>query len=103
MSEAQRFASRNCPQGSLAHHPKFGLVEVIGVNGLEREIKCETVDDEFHPQTIYALIHVSSLRAVDYLRDFGLTDQPLKSPQCKVIPFPLAQYDSLDDDSSPEC
>lgn len=103
MSEAQRFASRNCPQGSLAHHPKFGLVEVIGVNGLEREIKCETVDDDFHPQTIYALIHVSSLRAVDYLRDFGLTDQPFKSHPCKIIPFSLAQYNSLNDDSPPEC
>lgn len=103
MSEALRFTSKNCPQGSLAHHPTLGLVEVIGVNGLEREIKCETFDDDFHPQTLYALIHVSKLRAVNYLRDFGLNAQSFASPPCKVIPFSLAQNDSLDDDSSPEC
>lgn len=103
MSEAQRFTSKNCPQGSLVHHPKLGLVEVVGVNGLEREIKCETFDDDFYPQTLYELIHVSKLRTVDYLRAFGLTSQPLEPHQCKVIPFTLAQNHSLDDDSTSEC
>jgi hypothetical protein len=103
MSEALRFTSKNCPQGSLAHHPTLGLVEVIGVNGLEREIKCEAFDDDFHPQTLYALTHVSKLRAVNYLRDFGLSAQSFKPHPCKIISITLAQNDSLDDDSSPEC
>lgn len=103
MSEASRFTSKNCPPGSLANHPTLGLVEVIGVNGLEREIKCETFDGDFHPQTLYALIHVSKLRAVNYLRDFGLSAQSFNSQPCKIIPFTLAQNDSLEDDSSPEC
>lgn len=85
MSEAHRFLSRNCPQGSLAHHPKLGLVRVIGASGFEREIQCETFDDDFHPQTISEVIHVSRLRSVDFLRDFGLA--PPNQYRCQIIPI----------------
>ena len=89
MSETYRFESRNCPQGSLAHHPKFGLVQVIRANGLEREIKCETFEDDFHPLRVYEVIHVSRLRAVDFLRDFGLA--PPTQYQCQIIPIMRGQ------------
>lgn len=85
MSEAHRFLSRKCPQGSLAHHPQLGLVQVVRASGFEREIQCETFEDDFHPQTISEVIHVSRLRSVDFLRDFGLISPT--QYQCQIIPI----------------
>ena len=75
MSESDLFSNKKCPPGSLAHHHRYGLVEVISSIGLFREIYCQTFDDNFQPYTIMEVVHVTALREMNIARSFGLEPQ----------------------------
>lgn len=82
MQESERFSSKKCPVGCLAHHAKHGLVEVIGMSGLAREIKFEALNDEtLEPVTIIDLVHVTELREENLLQALGLDES---SQHCDI-------------------